>query len=254
MKLNYQTTGTGQPLVILHGLFGSSDNWRGLAKQLAKQAQVITIDLRNHGRSPHSSEQTYDLMVEDVAELFERLKLEQVDIIGHSMGGKVAMVLSQRYPQWLRKLVVVDIAPRTYSAEHNAIFQDLLALDLSLYANRNDVDNALKTTFPNNSLRQFLLMNLVLNGEQLGWRINLQALYDNYPQLLAAVCEDETITIPSCFIRGGQSDYIGDEDVDLIRTGFPYSQLVTIEQAGHWVHAEAPQQFLTTITEFLDYD
>jgi len=254
MKLYYQTTGTGQPLVILHGLFGSSDNWRGLAKKLATQAQVITVDLRNHGRSPHSSEQTYALMVEDLAELFERLTLDKVDIIGHSMGGKVAIAFSQRYPQWLRKLVVVDIAPRQYDDEHSVIFKNLLALDLSLYANRNEVDNALKNTLPNKAVRQFLLMNLTLNDEQLSWRINLQALYDNYSQLLKAVCDGNTIMIPSCFIRGGQSDYIRDKDENLIRTCFPNVELATIEQAGHWVHADAPQQFLTKITEFLDYD
>lgn len=254
MKLYYQTIGSGQPLIILHGLFGSSDNWRAVAKQLATQAQVIIVDLRNHGRSPHSPEQTYALMVEDLAELFERLKLDKVDIIGHSMGGKVAMAFSMRYPQCVRNLVVVDIAPRQYHDEHSVIFRTLLTLDLSLYSSRIDVDDALKIALPNKAVRQFLLMNLGLNGEQLSWRINLQALYDNYSQLLVAVCEDETITIPSLFIRGGQSNYISDEDEDLIRTCFPYAALATIKQAGHWVHAETPQQFLTKITEFLDYD
>jgi len=254
MKLYYQTIGTGRPLVILHGLFGSSDNWRGLAKQLATKAKVITVDLRNHGRSPHSSEQNYALMVEDLAELFDSLSLDKADIIGHSMGGKVAMAFSQRYPQWSRKLVVVDIAPREYQDEHSAIFKKLLDLDLSLYSSRNEVDNALKISLPNKAVRQFLLMNLALNDEQLSWRINLQALYDNYPQLLKAVCAGNTIMIPSCFIRGGQSDYIHDEDEDLIRSCFPNVQLVTIELAGHWVHAEAPQQFLTKISEFFDYD
>jgi esterase len=254
MKLYYQTIGTGQPLIILHGLFGSSDNWRAVAKQLATHAQIIMVDLRNHGRSPHSSEQTYPLMVEDLAELFELLKLDKADIIGHSMGGKLAMAFSLHYPQRLRKLVVVDIAPRQYHDEHSAIFRALLALDLSLYKSRNEVNDALKKAMPNKAVRQFLLMNLALNCVHPSWRINLQALYDNYSQLLAAVCENETIMIPSCFICGGQSDYVGDKDVDLIRTCFPYAELATIEQAGHWVHAEAPQQFLTKITEFLDYD
>ncbi len=254
MKLYYQTIGEGQPLVILHGLFGSSDNWRGIAKQLATKAKVITVDLRNHGLSPHSSEQTFNLMAQDLAELFDRLKLDKVNLIGHSIGGKVAMSFSHRYPQWLDKLVVVDISPRQYHDEHGAIFRALLALDLSSYSSRNEVDSALKIALPNKTVRQFLLMNLDINGEQLHWRINLQALYDNYYQLLQAVCEHEPVMIPSCFIRGGQSDYIRDEDEDLIRTCFPYSQIVTIEHAGHWVHAEAPQQFLTIITEFLDDD
>jgi esterase len=253
MKLSHQTFGTGQPIVILHGLFGSADNWRSLAKQLATQALVITVDLRNHGRSPHCSEQTYALMSDDLVQLLQELNLKKVDIMGHSIGGKVAMDFSLRYPQWLRRMVVVDIAPKQYPDEHSAIFKALLAINLSLYSSRNQVDNALKLALPNKAVRQFLLMNLNLNGEQLDWRINLQALYDNYPEFLAAVCESEASLIPSCFIRGGQSNYISSEDEDLIKSRFPLAQLTTIKNAGHWVHADAPQQFLTTITEFFDY-
>lgn len=254
MKLYYQTIGTGQPLIILHGLFGSSDNWRGIAQQLAAHAQVIMVDLRNHGLSPHSSEQTYDLMAKDLAELCEALTLDKVNIIGHSVGGKVAMAFSQRYTQKLNKLVVVDIAPKDYPDEHSGIFKALLALDLTLYTRRNEVDEALKTALPNKAVRQFLLMNLASNEQPFNWRINLQALYDNYPHLLEAVCVDETILIPCCFIRGGQSSYIEDEDEDLVRSCFPYAELTTIEQAGHWVHADAPQQFIAKITEFFEYD
>lgn len=257
MELYYQTIGTGRPLVILHGLFGSSDNWRSIAKQLATKAQVITVDLRNHGRSPHSSEHTYALMADDLTELLEKLKLDKVDMIGHSMGGKVAMAFSQRYPQKLHKLVVVDIAPRQYPDEHSSIFRALLAVDLSLYSSRAEVDMALKNTLANKAVRQFLLMNLAINERQLYWQINLQALYDSYSQLLQAVCEAESEVelsdVPCCFIRGSQSDYVGDDDEGLIRTCFPNAQLITLE-AGHWVHAEAPHAFLTKINEFLDYD
>ena len=253
MKLSYQIIGKGQPLVILHGLFGSSDNWRGLAKQLAKWVQVITVDLRNHGRSPHSAAQTYDLMAEDLAELFEQLNLDNVDIIGHSMGGKVAMAFSQRYPHCLRKLVVVDISPRQYSDEHSDIFKALLALDLSLYTRRSEVDSALKVALPNNIVRQFLLMNLIIENQQLMWRINLNALADQYTQLLKEVCKGQQSIVPCCFIRGGQSNYIRDQDKPLIIKRFPLAQFVTIEQAGHWVHADAPHLFLTKITEFFDY-
>lgn len=257
MELYYQTIGTGRPLVILHGLFGSSDNWRSIAKQLAEKAQVITVDLRNHGRSPHSAEHNYALMADDLAELLEKLKLDKVDLIGHSMGGKAAMVFSQRYPQKLHKLVVVDIAPRQYQDEHSSIFKALLALDLSSYTSRIEVDKALEQALPNKAVRQFLLMNLALNDGQLNWQINLQALFDNYPQLLKAVCEISPETslseIPSCFIRGSQSDYVRDDDEALIKNCFPNAQIITLD-AGHWVHAEAPQQFLTKISEFLDYD
>lgn len=254
MKLHYQTLGEGRPLVILHGLFGSLDNWRGLTKQLATVAQVIAVDLRNHGRSPHSSEQTYELMADDLAELIDELTLGQIDIIGHSVGGKVAMVFAQRYPELLRKLVVVDIAPRCYSDEHSGIFETLLALDLSLYSNRTEVDRVLQQSIPNKAVRQFLVMNLSMDNEHLKWRINLQGLFDAYPQLLQSVCENDKIDIPSCFIRGGRSDYIQQQDISRINVCFPNSEVVTIDQAGHWVHAEAPQLFLAKIIEFFDYD
>ncbi len=254
MKLHYQIFGSGQPLVILHGLFGSADNWRGLAKQLAIVAQVITVDLRNHGRSPHSAKQTYELMADDLAELVEELNLRSIDLIGHSIGGKVAMAFSQHHPELLRKLVVVDIAPRSYADEHSSIFKSLLGLDLSLYSTRNDVDKALSVSLPIKAVRQFLLMNLAVDNAQLNWRINLPALYDAYPQLLSAVCEGQQNSVPSCFIRGGLSNYIQVQDITLIQTSFPNSEIVTIEHAGHWVHAEAPEAFLNTIIEFFNYD
>ncbi len=254
MKLHYQIVGSGQPLVILHGLFGSSDNWRGLAKQLAEQVQVITLDLRNHGYSPHSTDQNYQLMADDLAELLDDLSLRKVDIIGHSVGGKVAMAFAQRHQSRVNKLMVVDIAPRQYESDHNKIFEALLAVDLSLYSKRSEVDKALSQALPDRAVRLFLLMNLELTGDNLTWRINLPALFENSPQLLEPVCLDGKITVPSCFIRGGRSLYVQDDDKVLIRTIFPNSEICTIEQAGHWVHAEAPQQFLAKVTKFFNYD
>jgi len=254
MKLHHQITGSGQPIVILHGLFGSLDNWRGLVKQLMTHAQVISVDLRNHGRSPHSAEQTYQLMANDLAELLDELALEKVDLIGHSVGGKVAMEFSKHYPQRLRKLVVVDIAPRSYDDEHSNIFKSLLAIKLSQYTSRSEVDRALQASIDNKAVRQFLLMNLAVENEQLIWRINLHALFNNYPKLLQSVCEDNVINIMTCFIRGGRSMYIKQSDRALMESIFPNSELFTIESAGHWVHAEAPDAFLAKIIEFFDYD
>lgn len=254
MKLHYQIIGSGQPLVILHGLFGSLDNWRGLAKQLSTHAQVISVDLRNHGRSPHSAEQTYQLMAADLVELLDELGVDEFDLIGHSVGGKVAMEFSKHYPDYLRKLVVVDIAPRRYDDDHSHIFKRLLAIDLSQYTRRSQVDQAIQTSIPNKAVRQFLLMNLTVEDGQLMWRINLQALFNNYPNLLQSVCENSVIDINSCFIRGGQSKYVLASDRLLIESSFPNSELFTIESAGHWVHAEAPAEFLAKITEFFDYD
>lgn len=254
MKLFYQTVGSGQPLVILHGLFGSADNWRSVAKNLADNAQVITVDLRNHGRSPHSSEINYSLMANDLAYLLEDLGIDNIDLIGHSVGGKVAMTFAQQYPDILNKLVVVDIAPRQYAEEHNNIFESLLAVDLAQHATRSSVDNSLSDKIPDKAVRQFLLMNLDVNDSQLNWRINLPALYANYSQLLQAVCEDDELPVKSCFIRGGRSSYIRAEDELLIQSCFPQADICTIENAGHWVHAEAPQLFLNKVKAFLDYD
>ena len=254
MKLHYQQIGTGRPLIILHGLFGSLDNWRGLAKQLSHVAQVISIDLRNHGRSPHSPQQNYQLMVDDLIELFNDLNIDTADIIGHSIGGKVAMAFSQRYPQHVNKLLVVDMAPRQYQDQHSAIFTALVGLDLSQFSKRSEADNALEQAISDKSIRQFLLMNLAINDGQIRWRINLQALANNYPQLLEAVCHNDKINVQSCFIRGGRSSYIGMDDETDINATFPNSEICTIERAGHWVHAEAPQEFLTKVIQFFDYD
>jgi len=254
MKLHHQIIGSGQPIVILHGLLGSLDNWRGLAKQLATKVQVISVDLRNHGRSPHSAEQTYQLMADDLVELLDELGLDKVDLVGHSVGGKMAMEFSKHYPQRLRKLVVVDIAPRSYDDEHSTIFKGLLAIELSQFTSRSQVDQALQTSINNKAIRQFLLMNLAVENEQLMWRINLQALFNNYSKLLQSVCEGSVINIATCFIRGGRSTYIKPSDRALIESIFPNSELFTIESAGHWVHAEAPDDFLAKIIEFFDYD
>ena len=254
MKLHHQISGSGQPLVILHGLFGSSDNWRAVAKQLASDWQVITVDLRNHGQSPHSAEQNYSLMADDLVELLDALDIEQATIIGHSVGGKVAMTFSEKYPERLAKLIVVDIAPKQYQDEHSKIFKALLALDLTQYKQRSELDTVLAQSFPDKTVRQFLLMNIVVSGKLLRWRINLPALFENYPHLLEAVCQQAKISNPTCFIRGGHSNYIQDTDLKEIKAIFTNVSMMTIEDAGHWVHAESPQAFITTVTEFLNHD
>ncbi|PCJ31494.1 MAG: alpha/beta hydrolase [Gammaproteobacteria bacterium] len=254
MKLHHTISGTGQPLIILHGLFGSSDNWRVLAKKLANHVQVITVDLRNHGSSPHSEAMTYRLMADDLKELLDELSLDKIDLIGHSIGGKVAMEFSQHYSQRLNKLAIIDIAPKQYAEEHTAIFTALLAIDLTQYSSRSEVDAILSTSIRDKAVRQFLLMNLAVSNTGLAWRINLVGLRDNYPHLLQAVCGQNTIHTPSYFLRGGKSSYIKTEDYQLIQTRYSTVEIETIEQAGHWVHAEAPDEFLSKISEFFNYD
>lgn len=256
MKLHHQIIGSPaeKPLVILHGLFGSLDNWRSLAKQLSQSVQVITVDLRNHGLSPHSQKQNYKLMAEDLAELLDDLELNQVDLIGHSVGGKVAMAFSHYYAERLRRLLVVDVAPREYAGEHGDIFDTLLALDLSSATRRSELDVQLAKSLPNKAIRLFLLMNITTENNRLKWRINLEALAGNYPFLLQAVCKNAVINIPTLFIRGGQSHYIKQSDEALIKRTFLNSDIVTIEQAGHWIHADSPDDFMHITSEFFEYD
>lgn len=257
MKLHYQTMGSPseKPLVILHGLFGSSDNWRGLSKQLSDATHVITVDLRNHGVSPHSNEQNYPLMADDLAELLDDLGVNKINLIGHSVGGKVAMAFSQYYAERLDKLLVVDVAPSAYVGEHGSIFKTLLALDLSSATRRSELDLQLAESISNKVIRYFLLMNVVTDGNNgLKWRINLAGLADNYPFLLEAVCENIEVLTPTLFIRGGRSDYIQASDEALIRRTFPQSQIMTIEPAGHWVHSDEADAFLDITRTFLNYD
>lgn len=254
MKLYHQSEGTGRPLIILHGLFGSSDNWRGVSKVLATQAHVIRVDLPNHGQSPHSDEINYDLMADNVAELIADLNLQHVDVIGHSIGGKVAMVLAARYPEKVCRLVVVDMAPKGYPDRHSDIFEALLALDLSQFTKRSEVDIALANTIADKAIRQFLLMNLTLSDGKLQWRINLQGLYDHYSQLLQPVCEGQVIEHTTLFLRGGLSSYIEQGDEVMIKQICPNSNITIVEQAGHWIHAERPDLFLSHVNQFFDYD
>ena len=254
MKLHYQSIGHGRPLVILHGLFGSGDNWKSLAKSLEDQARVINVDLRNHGHSPHSDEQNYQVMADDLAELCQDLNVEKIDLIGHSIGGKVAMTFSELYPQLLNKMMVVDIAPKQYNDRHRKDFKALLAINLSNYTKRSEVDKALQSSIPSKAIRHFLLMNLEVEEGNLTWRLNLATLNDCYPQLLQAVCQNSRIEIPTCFIRGGLSDYLDDADEQSISQIFMQVQIITIAQANHWLHVEQAQKFLNNVIEFFKYD
>jgi len=193
-------------------------------------------------------------MVDDLRALLDELQLEKVDLIGHSVGGKVAMAFSEQYPDSVNKLIVVDIAPRQYLPEHNAIFKALLALDLEQYYKRSALDQALAVTLPNKAVRQFLLMNISSKNESLQWQINLPALWTNYSYLLAEVCRSTNIAIPSCFVVGGKSNYITNDDHALIHSLFSNVSIITVEQAGHWVHAEAPAEFIRLVNEFFNYD
>jgi len=250
MQLHYQSIGNGTPLIFIHGLFGSGDNWRSIAKHLASDYQVISLDLRNHGRSPHVAHQDYAAMAEDLLALFDQLNLAHAHIVGHSLGGKVAMRFATEHPARVNKLVVVDMSTRAYADEHTHLIDAMLAVDLSEHASRQSVDAALKPRIPNDMVRQFLLMNVARSDAGLAWRINLPALKENYPNLQAAVCQDAVYDAPCLVIHGENSDYVQAADKALITQCFEHAEFVSLP-TGHWVHAEAPQAFTDTLATFL---
>jgi esterase len=252
MKLHYRILGEGEPVLILHGLFGSSDNWQTLSKTIAEKYRVILIDQRNHGHSHHSDEMNYDLMVDDLMEMIRDENLSGIRLMGHSMGGKTAMFFAQRYPELLKQLIVVDMGLKKYPPHHQIIFEAMLSVDLKTVKSRKEVEETLRSYIQEPSVIQFLLKNLYWSDkEQLAWRFNLHVLYREIDEILAAVPPGR-IDVQSLFIRGERSNYILDSDFEKIEEQFPNSSVKTIPNAGHWVHAEAPQLFLSTVMEFLD--
>jgi esterase len=250
MKIHHRILGEGQPLVILHGLFGYSDNWQTHAKKLAEYYQVILVDQRNHGHSDWSEEFTYDLLVDDLKELVTDLSLDKILLLGHSMGGKTAMRYAQRYLEDLEKLMIVDIGVKTYPAHHDQILQGLHAVDTTDLSSRSLAEAQMEPFISSYGVRQFLLKNLYWKEKgKLAWRMNIPVLEREMSKILLGLPKDE-VFLPTLFIRGTLSDYILDDDIDELENQFPDMQLVTIENAGHWVHAEAPDEFIEAVLSF----
>ncbi len=255
MKLHFRSLGGGPALILLHGLLGSLDNWLPLGRQFAERFTVLAVDQRNHGLSPHSDEFGYDLMAHDLHQFMHDQGLTTAHLLGHSMGGKTAMQFALLYPDQVEKLVVVDMAPRAYAPVHTEALAALQALDLETHQRREDFDEALATQVPDAELRQFLLKNLRRDmAGAFHWKVNLPAIWDNYRHLNAALTVEGQFTKPALFLRGGQSDYVQDADLELIRRFFPDAELRTIPEAGHWVHADKPEEFLGRVLEFLTRD
>jgi pimeloyl-ACP methyl ester carboxylesterase len=250
MKLHYRELGNGQPLVILHGLFGFSDNWQTHAKKLAEYYRVILIDLRNHGHSEWSEEFSYSIMVEDVKELYDSLELKKSILMGHSMGGKVAMLFTQLHENLVEKLIVVDIGIKQYPAHHQHIIQGMRAIDLPNIQLRSAAEEVLKIHIDSEGVRQFLLKNLYWKEKGvLAWRMNIEVLERDMAGILMAL-PIQHVHLPTLFIRGALSYYILDTDTEELEDAFPDSAIVTIDNAGHWVHAEQPEEFIHTILAF----
>jgi len=253
VNLHYKTYGGGgAPLVILHGLFGGADNWHGIATRLADCFQVLVPDLRNHGGSPHHAEMSYPLMAGDVAALLADRGWPAAAVLGHSMGGKVAMQLALTRPDLVQKLIVADIAPRAYPPAHREILAAFLALDVASFSTRAEVEAALAGPIPSLNLRRFLLKNLGRGDEgRLEWKMNVTALAGNYPRLLLAVTAPQPFAGPALFLRGDRSEYVLAADEPLIHALFPRAEIRTVAQAGHWLHADAPEEFVRLVREFL---
>ena len=250
MKLHYRKYGEGRPIVILHGLFGSSDNWQTLGKKFAENFEVYLVDQRNHGHSPKSNEFNYQLLSDDLYNLITDLELENIILIGHSMGGKTVMTFTQQHPEFIEKLIVVDIGPKAYPMHHNIILEGLNSLDLSIIKSRGQADKQLSQYIEDVGVKQFLLKNLYwVETGQLGWRINIPVLEEKMPGIIAAI-PDEIVDTPTLFIRGEKSNYIVEDDFQNIYDQFTNSEIETIYNAGHWVHAENPFSFYNIVMDF----
>ena len=253
MKLFFKKTGEGRPLIILHGLFGLSDNWATLAKGFSENDfSVYTVDLRNHGRSPHEDSFNYDLMSEDLLALLNEENIEKADFIGHSMGGKVLMFFSKKYFSRINSMIVVDIAPRFYPQHHQLIVFALQSIDTNSLTNRKEAEEILRTALHDEAMIHFLLKNLYWKDkDKLDWRFYLKGIVKNMEEVGQAFHSDQPIQVPALFIRGGNSCYINDSDENEIIKIYPLARIQTIAGAGHWVHAEQPQEFLQVCLEFL---
>ena len=270
MELNFKEFGTGEPVVILHGLFGTLDNWQGIAKKLSAEYTVFILDLPNHGRSPHTEgEIDYETMSDALAEFMLHHWIYEARVIGHSMGGKLAMQFALSNPDIVKKLAVIDIAPKRYKTGHQDVFDALFSVDLSLLNDRKEAEAMLMDKLKGDTgTVQFLLKNLTRNnpfnkdepenaqntqnteGSHFEWKMNLQGLFDNYDNILQAPVGDPFVK-PTLFIRGGNSPYIKDTDTQYIAPLFPKATLETIEGAGHWVHADKPKELYESLNHFL---
>ena len=253
MKLFYRNFGAGQPLIILHGLFGQSDNWNSLAKQFADTGfEVYIVDQRNHGLSPHSEVWNYEAMSDDILELINDNNLQQVILLGHSMGGKTAMQFAVTHPQLLDKLIVVDITLKYYPPHHQHILKTLNAVDFKIVKTRKEVAAILLAGIPDAGTNQFLLKNIYWkeNGE-LAWRFNLTVISKQIENASEAIQTTNSCDVPTLIIRGELSDYVLDTDIALMKEVFPRNMLETIKGAGHWVHAEKPEAFFECVRSFI---
>ncbi len=254
MKLAYREFGEGQPLIILHGLFGQSDNWNTLAKRFGENGfKVYTLDQRNHGLSHHSDVWDYKVMAEDLKEFIDEHQLQNVILLGHSMGGKTVLFFEQMFPQLASKLIIADISPRAYEPHHDSVLKALNAVDVTDINTRKEAEAILGDYISDFGTKQFLLKNIFWKedeSKQMAWRFNLKTITSEYNNIGVSVpffySDTETL-----FIKGEKSDYITNKDEEDIASRFSNYQLKTIAKSGHWVHAEQPDAFFNCVMDFI---
>ena len=250
MQIKAQTAFQNDPVIILHGLFGSSDNWQKVAKSLQKDFPIFLPDLRNHGNSGHSDSMSFEEMAQDIIDFADSLSLKNIILAGHSLGGKVAMKVAELNPSLLKKLVVIDILPVQYKESHSDIINAMKSVDLSVKS-KNDINSQLIPKIPELGVRQFIMKNLKRLENGYEWKMNINAIESNYGELISGLTFSNDIKVETLFIRGEKSDYIDLESYYKVRSTFVNSHLETITDSGHWVHAEQPDEFLKRFTKFI---
>ncbi len=255
MQLNYKHFGEGRPLIILHGLFGSARNWQGIARTLADTHLVITPDLRNHGQSPHIEGMSYPEMAADICNLIEQLKLNEPIVLGHSMGGKVAMTMALMNPDALAGLIVADIAPVTYDHDFKNLITAMHNLSLTGIQTRAEAESILSEQLESTNLIRFIMQNLVRTDEGFQWRINLRQITSSLPELgqFPSELKNHSTRLPALFVGGAQSSYIRSMHNPKIFHHFPAAEIKMIEDAGHWLHADKPNDFIEHVQSFIQF-
>ncbi len=251
VDLNFKKQGNGPSLVILHGLFGSLDNWQTMAKNLAPHFTIICPDLRNHGKSPKTSRIDYALMAKDILRMMDKLEVNTFHIAGHSMGGKVALQLLNTDSYRINKALIMDIAPKSYGRGHDEIFDAMFALPIHQIKTRQEADEFMKPKIPDWAVRQFILKNLDRDKDgNFFWKINLPVLYNDYSNITQGIIPSGLVHNEILFLKGSKSHYIDQNDIHYIRQNYEHSRIMEIQDAGHWIHADKPNELLKIMLNF----
>ncbi len=250
MKLAYRSMGEGQPMIILHGLFGSSDNWQTLGKRFAEDYKVYLVDQRNHGKSPHSDEFSYDILADDLEDFCTSHEIRHAIVIGHSMGGKTAMRFAQKYPEYVEKLIIVDMGVKSYPPHHQDVLAAFHSVDLENTTSRKQAEDAVSEYLPDFGTRQFILKNLYrVTPTQFGWRPNVHVLEEKMDRILEPLPPGK-VDVPTLFLYGEKSNYVVPEEFGSILGLFPNAEFAALP-THHWVHAEDPDGFYEEVKKFV---